>query len=309
MRKLISAFTIAVLMVSGAYAGVDQVVQKVRKEAYQEGYKKGYQDAIEQNKEKWIKEGEKRVINRIKKYGDLVNRVFNYKVLLQKGIILPPQVALICDGEEVTSDVYKPMNCYYKIVAHARFVKPGEMTFKSLIEEGNVDRLTNNVSSPQIIDTVYFIGVFNYDTGLRVVRKLYDLGFRTIQRNVNGKLVVGVFPTSADKLALIKSEFPVKKMSIAEFMSYTVAKELEKVKPIGEKKVSLPIDGPRTGVALVNLRIREIPSRRGKTVGWLKRGMKVKILGREGGWYHIIANTLSGIREGYVSASYIKVED
>ena len=197
---------------------IEETIKKVEQTAYKKGYKKGYEDAlkiVEKEKEKWIKEGEERILRRLKLYEKLVRRTFNYKLLLQKGNILPPQVALICEKGEKTEDEVSSEVCKYKIVAPARFVKPEDLSFESLIREGKVEKLVKEVNNEVSVGKIYYVRTFPIEAGLKLEKKLYDAGLKPIQRNVNGKLAVGVFPDpKAEKV--LKN---YKEMTLIDFMN------------------------------------------------------------------------------------------
>jgi hypothetical protein len=204
---------------------IDTKIKEIQKSAYEEGYKKGYLDAQLKEKEKWKEEGRKEIIDRLMMYSNLIDRIFNYKILLQKGNMLPPQVALICD---IPSNEYsQSVNCRYEIVAPARFVDPKDMNFKSLIADGKIEELTRpeepGESVANLITNVYYIGDFDYEVGLDVLKKIYNMGLKTIQKNINGRLLIAVVGDSApaDKIRMLSSAFNVRKMTLDQFMSYT----------------------------------------------------------------------------------------
>jgi len=200
---------------------IDEKIKQVREQAYKEGYEKGLLDCELKNRDKWIKEGEQRILKRLLLYGELLDRIFNYEVLLKQGKILPPQVALICDKPVISDNEYREMSCYYKIVVPARFVNPKKLTFENLIEKGEIEKIVEETDNRPIIDNVYLIGVFDYDVGLEVIEKLTDMGLRTIQRNVGGKLAIAVFETglTEEKKKRLEQEFKLKKMSLQDFMA------------------------------------------------------------------------------------------
>jgi hypothetical protein len=203
---------------------IDTKIKEIQKSAYEEGYKKGYLDAQLKEKEKWKEEGRREIVDRLMMYSNLIDRIFNYKILLQKGNILPPQVALICDNP--TNGYSQSVNCRYEIVAPARFVDPKDMNFKSLIADGKIEQLTRpedpGESVANLITNVYYIGDFDYEVGLDVLKKIYDMGLKTIQRNINGRLLIAVVgdSASADKIRMLSSAFNVRKMTLDQFMSY-----------------------------------------------------------------------------------------
>ncbi len=203
---------------------IDTKIKEIQKSAYEEGYKKGYLDAQLKEKEKWKEEGRREIIDRLMMYSNLLDRIFNYKILLQKGNILPPQVALVCDNP--SNGYSQSVNCRYEIVAPARFVDPKDMNFKSLIADGKIEQLTRpedpGESVANLITNVYYIGDFDYEVGLDVLKKIYDMGLKTIQRNINGRLLIAVVGDSApaDKIRMLSSAFNVRKMTLDQFMSY-----------------------------------------------------------------------------------------
>ena len=314
---------------------IDQKIKQVRQQAYEEGYKQGLIDAQLKYKQKWIEEGRKQILQNLKLYSDLLDRIFNYKVLLKNGRILPPQVALICDEGYAKSDEMAGMNCKYKIVAHARFVNPKDFTFESLIAKGKIREYVEPTGEEKpIIDNVYVIGVYDYDVGLEIVKRLYEMGLRTVQRNINGKLAIAVFESSvtADKMALLKDEFKPKKMSLAEFMAAKFfikpkikVKQEEKIKRVPEKPVnSLEVKKPysfkpvsftkvfysasKGYVISYGLRLRSGPTVYSDTIGWLRRGNQVEVLdvvvnAKGQKWYKVRAKG----KIGFVYAKYVKV--
>ncbi|WP_457628480.1 SH3 domain-containing protein [Persephonella sp.] len=311
MKRVVSLLLAGVMTTTAFAVDIDEKIKQIRQQAYEEGYKKGWLDSELKNKEKWVREGEERILKRLKLYGELLDRIFNYEVLLKDGRILPPQVALICDKPVIDEDEYREMSCAYKIVVPARFVNPKNLTFENLIEKGEIENLVKPVDSKPIIDRVYLVGVFDYDVGLEVVEKLYQMGLRTIQRNIQGKLAVAVFETSltAEKKEKLQREFRLKKISLQDFMAsrFIVRKQIKQIKKPEkkmEKQELKPKPEYRGVVKAYGLRIREYPSVSSRTIGWLRKGDTVLVIDKTGKWYRV---SVKG-KTGYVYARYIKLE-
>jgi hypothetical protein len=314
MRKIVAILSTALIFNSSFAVDIEEKINQVRQDAYKSGYEKGYLDAITKEKEKWIKEGEDRIINRLMLYIDLIERIFNYKVLLKNGKILPPQVALICDNGVKSENAIGTVNCEYKIVSNAKFIEnpQQELSFNNLILKGKIEELVrNDIPTNQNIERdVYFVGIYDYEVGLDVLKRLYDAGYRTTQRNVDGKLAIAVLPTPDVDLRKYK------KMSMEQFFSIKdfpkkeepVVQSVQPVQPPVEKQIEKKQERTtktKTGIVKSEkLIIRTTFKSDGKIIGYLKGGDRVEIIEQGGDWLRIRAKG----KEGYVKAKYIEVE-
>lgn len=308
MRKVLAILSTA-LMINASFAvDIDQKIKEVREDAYKSGYEKGYLEAITKEKEKWIKEGEDRIINRLTLYSDLLERIFNYKVLLKNGKILPPQVALVCDNPVKGENAIGTMNCEYRIVSNAKFIEnpKQELSFDNLIVKGKIEELVKDTPSQDNIERdVYFVGVYDYEVGLDVIKRLYDAGYRTIQRNINGKIAIAVLPSPDVDLSRYK------RMPIQNFLTMDVKEE--KPQPVAQPTPVAPppqepknkdVNNVKTGVIKADkVNLRTSVSKKGRVIGRLNKGDTVEIIEEGKEWIRVRAKG----KEGYVKAKYVEV--